>query len=280
MAKKAQQKQPGRMDNMDPRPVTDDPEYKGSGKLQGKIALITGGDSGIGEAVAIAFAKEGATAVAISYLEENEDALHTKKKVEEYGTECLLIEGDIGRSDFCNDMVHRVVDECGGLNILVNNAGEQHAQESLTDITDEQIEQTFRTNIFAPMYLTRAALKHLREGDCVINTASVVAYRGQPMLLDYSATKGAMVAFTRSLSQRLVSKGIRVNAVAPGPIWTPLIASTFPKEKVKEFGKDQPMKRPGQPFELAPAYVYLASRDSTYVSGQVIHVNGGEIVAG
>lgn len=274
-----QDQQPGHESEMTPKPKADDPQYQGSGKLRGKVALITGGDSGIGRAVAIAFAKEGAD-VAIVYLNEHDDAKQTKQLVEEQGRRATLIPGDLGDESFCQQVVQQTVDEFGKLDILVNNAAEQHPQQSLEDITAQQLERTFRTNIFSMFFLTKAALKHLHEGSAIVNTTSVTAYQGSPQLLDYSSTKGAIVAFTRSLSQSLIEKGIRVNAVAPGPIWTPLIPSTFPKDKVESFGKQVPMGRPGQPEEVAPSYVFLASDDSSYMSGQVLHVNGGEVVNG
>ncbi|MEO8285817.1 MAG: SDR family oxidoreductase [Chloroflexota bacterium] len=274
-----QDRQPGLESEMTPNPQSERPEYKGSDKLKDKIALITGGDSGIGRAVAIDFAKEGAD-VSIVYLNEHEDAEETKKQVEQEGRRCILIPGDIGDEKFCQSTVEQTVRELGGLDILVNNAAEQHPQDSIEDITSEQLERTFRTNIFSMFYMTKAALKHLREGSAIINTTSVTAYKGIPQLLDYSSTKGAIVAFTRSLSQALAEKGIRVNGVAPGPIWTPLIPSTFPPDKVKSFGADVPLKRPGQPAEVAPSYVFLASEDSSYMSGQILHPNGGEVVNG
>lgn len=274
-----QDQQPGRESEMTPQPKSDDPQYRGSGKLQGKVALITGGDSGIGRAVAIAFAKEGAN-VAIVYLNEHDDAKQTKQMVEEQGQRLLAIAGDIGDENFCQQAVQQAVDEFGKLDILINNAAEQHPQESIEDISAEQLERTFRTNIFSMFFLTKAALKHLKEGSAIVNTTSVTAYKGSPQLLDYSSTKGAIVAFTRSLSQSLVEKGIRVNGVAPGPIWTPLIPSTFPEDKVASFGKQVPMKRPGQPEEVAPSYVFLASDDASYISGQILHPNGGEVVNG
>jgi NAD(P)-dependent dehydrogenase (short-subunit alcohol dehydrogenase family) len=274
-----QDQQPGRESVMTPRPQFDDEKYRGSGKLRGKSALITGGDSGIGRAVAIAFAKEGAD-VAIVYLNEHEDAEETERLIGEQGRRCLLIAGDIGDEAFCKKAVEQTANEFGRLDILVNNAAEQHPQESIEKISAEQLERTFRTNIFSMFYLTKAALKHLKKGSAIINTTSVTAYKGSPQLLDYSSTKGAIVAFTRSLSQSLVEQGIRVNGVAPGPIWTPLIPSTFPPEKVASFGGDVPMKRPGQSEEVAPAYVFLASDDSSYMAGQILHVNGGEVVNG
>ena len=274
-----QDQQPGRESEMTPQPKADDPQYRGSGKLQGKVALITGGDSGIGRAVAIAYAKEGAD-VAIVYLNEHDDAKQTKHLVEQLGRHLLAIAGDIGDETFCQQAVQQTVDEFGKLDILINNAAEQHPQPSIEDITAQQLERTFRTNIFSMFFLTKAALKYLKEGSAIINTTSVTAYKGNQQLLDYSSTKGAIVAFTRSLSQSLVEKGIRVNGVAPGPIWTPLIPSTFPKDKVESFGKQVPMARAGQPEEIAPSYVFLASDDSSYMTGQILHPNGGEVVNG
>ncbi|MFD0696660.1 SDR family oxidoreductase [Paenibacillus sp. GCM10027628] len=266
--------QPGLEYLMNPIPISDNPEYRGSGKLTGKIAIITGGDSGIGRAVAIGFAKEGAD-TAIAYLYEREDAEATKRMVEGYGRRCLLIEGDLRQPSFSTEVVRRTLECYGILDVLVLNQGVQFPQESLLNITDEQLEDTFRTNIFPMFYLTRAALPYLNPGSSIISTASVTAYAGAPLLVDYSSTKGAIVSFTRSLSLQLASKGIRVNAVAPGPIWTPLIVSSYSAEYVKTFGLETPMKRAGQPFELAPTYIYLASDDSSYVTGQVLHVNGG-----
>lgn len=270
---------PGNESDMTKKPKSEKDTHRGSGKLQEKVALITGGDSGIGRAVAVAFAKEGAD-IAISYLNEHKDAEETKRLVEDKGRKCILISGDIGNEEFCRDTVRKTVDQLGKLDILVNNAAEQHPQESIEQITSEQLQRTFATNIFAMFYLTKAALPHLGEGSTIVNTTSVTAYKGNPKLLDYSSTKGAIVAFTRSLSESLIEKQIRVNAVAPGPIWTPLIPSTFPKEKVDKFGEDTPMKRPGQPEEVAPCYVFLASDDSSYISGQVLHPNGGTVVNG
>ncbi len=274
-----QERQPGLESEMTPKPKAEDSQYRGSGKLEGKVALITGGDSGIGRAVAIAYAKEGAK-VAIAYLDEHEDAKETKHLVEEEDSQCLTIAGDVGDERFCQLAVQQTIDTFGRLDVLVNNAAEQHPQKSIEDISAEQLERTFRTNIFSMFYLTKAALPYLKEGSAIVNTASVTAYKGNPQLLDYSSTKGAIVAFTRSLSQSLVEKGIRVNGVAPGPIWTPLIPSTFPGEKVATFGKQVPMQRAGQPEEVAPCYVFLASDDSSYMSGQVLHPNGGEVVNG
>lgn len=264
---------------MTPKPEAETPHQVGTGKLEDKVAIISGGDSGIGRAVAIAFAKEGAK-VAVLYLNEHKDAKETRSLVEKEGGECLLIAGDIGREKFCQKAVAQTVKEFGGLDIVVNNAAEQHPREDLAKITEKQLERTFRTNIFSYFFLTKAALRHLKKGSAIINTTSVTAYRGSSHLLDYSATKGAIVAFTRSLSENLIEKGIRVNGVAPGPIWTPLIPSTFPPEKVEKFGSQVPMKRPGEPSEVAPCYVFLASEDSSYMTGQVLHPNGGEIING
>jgi NAD(P)-dependent dehydrogenase (short-subunit alcohol dehydrogenase family) len=274
-----QERQPGLESEMRPKPTAEKREYRGSGKLRDKVALITGGDSGIGRAVAIAFAKEGAH-VAVVYLDEHRDAEETRRQVEQEDRRCLLIAGDIGDELFCQQAVRQTVEELGQLDILVNNAAEQHPQDGIEKISAEQLERTFRTNIFAMFFLTKAALPQLKPGSTIVNTASVTAYKGSPQLLDYSSTKGAIVAFTRSLSMSLVEKGIRVNAVAPGPIWTPLIPSTFPPEKVASFGSDVPMKRAGQPAEVATCYVFLASDDSSYISGQTLHPNGGEIVNG
>jgi len=270
---------PGQESEMKPRPKVDRPDYKGSGKLQDKVAFITGGDSGIGRAVAILFAKEGAH-VAISYLLEHRDAQETKHLVEAQGRQCLTLPGDIGEEGNCQRFIEQTVDRFGRLDVVVNNAAEQHPQEDIQKISSEQLERTFRTNIFAQFFVVKAALPHLQEGAAIINTASVTAYRGSPKLLDYSATKGAIVAFTRSLALSLADRGIRVNGVAPGPIWTPLIPSTFPAEKVAKFGTDVPLKRAGEPEEVAPAYVFLASIDSSYVTGQFLHPNGGEVVNG
>lgn len=274
-----QNQHPGIESEMIPRPQAEDSQYRGSGKLQDKVALITGGDSGIGRAVAIAYAKEGAE-IAIIYFNEHADAAETKRQVEEEQRRCLTIAGDIGDEQFCQHAVEQIVKELGHLDILVNNAAEQHPRKSIDQISAEQLERTFKTNIFSFFYTVKATLKHLKKGSAIINTASVTAYRGSPELLDYSATKGAIVAFTRSLSQALIEKGIRVNGVAPGPIWTPLIPSTFEADKVATFGSDVPMKRAGQPEELAPAYVFLACNDSSYMTGQILHLNGGEIING
>jgi NAD(P)-dependent dehydrogenase (short-subunit alcohol dehydrogenase family) len=277
LPRQQQRRRPGRESKMRPPPRAVDPDQRGSGKLSGKVALITGGDSGIGRAVAVAYAREGADIV-IAYLEEHEDAAETKRLVEATGRRCDAIAGDVGDEAFCRRAVRHALRVMGRLDVLVNNAAEQHPREDITDITAAQLERTFRTNIFAMFHLVKAALPHLREGSAIVNTTSVTAYRGSPTLLDYSSTKGAIVAFTRSLALNLAERKIRVNAVAPGPIWTPLIPSTFPPDKVESFGADTPMGRPGQPEEVAPAFVFLASDDASYVSGQVVHPNGGEIV--
>jgi len=271
--------QPGKESEMHPKPKSGTPEPECRGKLQDKVAIITGGDSGIGRAVAYAFVKEGAK-ISIVYLEEHKDAEETKKKIEEQGGECLLIAGDIGDEKFCQSAVNKTLDKFKKIDILVNNAGEQHVEKNLEDISQEQLEKTFRTNIFSYFYFAKAVLPHFSKGASIINTASIVAYKGNPLLMDYSATKGAIVAFTRSLSMSIVKKGIRVNGVAPGPIWTPLIPASFSKEHVAKFGKNTPMERPGQPEEVAPAYVFLASDEASYISGQMIHINGGVIVNG
>jgi NAD(P)-dependent dehydrogenase (short-subunit alcohol dehydrogenase family) len=272
-----QDHRPGSEAEMTPKPQAEGSKYRAAGKLEGKVALITGGDSGIGRSVAILYAKEGAD-VAILYLSEDKDAEETKRLVEAEGRRCLTLKGDVGDEQFCQQAVQQTVQELGHLDILINNAAEQHPQESIENITAEQLERTFRTNIFGMFFMTKAALPNLKEGSTIINTTSVTAYKGNPQLLDYSSTKGAIVAFTRSLSQSLVEKGIRVNGVAPGPIWTPLIPSTFPEDKVKSFGAQVPMQRAGQPEEVAPCYVFLASDDSSYISGQILHPNGGEVV--
>ena len=270
-----QEKQPGDEHKMTPEPEVIRDSYKGSDKLEGKAALITGGDSGIGRAVAVHFAREGAD-VAIVYLNEDKDAKDTKKMIEKEGRKCIIIAGDVGEEEFCRKAVQRAVKELGRLDILVNNAAEQHEQQDLKDITKEQLQRTFQTNIFGMFYMTKAALEHLKEGSSIINTTSITSYRGSNHLMDYASTKGAITSFTRSLSSNLAEQNIRVNAVAPGPIWTPLIPATFSEDKVKEFGQNVPLKRPGQPSEVAPAYVFLASDDGSYITGQVIHVNGGE----
>lgn len=274
-----QYRQPGIEQEMNPAPEYIKDSYKPAGKLSGKIALITGGDSGIGRAVSVHFAAEGAD-IAIVYLDEDADAKKTKELVEASGGRCLLIKGDVKEVSFCKKAVEKTVGEYGGLNILVNNAGMQFPENDVRNITEEQLTITFKTNIFAYFYFAEAALEYMSEGDSIINTTSVTAYRSSPSLIDYSSTKGAITTFTRSLATNLTDKKIRVNAVAPGPVWTPLIVSTFDKEKIKKFGSETAMKRAGQPSELGPAYVFLASDDASFITGQVIHVNGGEVVNG
>ena len=277
--RKAQsQRMPGIEEKMDPKPIALKPQP--SKKLAGKVALITGGDSGIGRAVALLFAQEGAD-VAISYLSEQRDADEVKRLVEEeFGQRCLLIAGDIRKERQCQKIVANTIKQFGKLDILVNNAATQTEQKSIINITDEQLYSTFETNIFSMFRITKFALPHLKKNSCIINTTSVTAYRGSPSLIDYSATKGAILTFTRSLAHNLIDKGIRVNAVAPGPIWTPLIVGSFDKRKVATFGSDVPMKRAGEPAEVAPCYLFLASADSSYITGQVMHPNGGEIING
>jgi NAD(P)-dependent dehydrogenase (short-subunit alcohol dehydrogenase family) len=273
-----QPRQPGVESTMTPKPESEARGYRPAGKLEGKVALITGGDSGIGKSVAIHYAKEGAD-VAIIYLEERGDAARTGALIEAEGRRSLLIEGDVGEREFCSRAVERTVAELGRLDVLINNAAEQHVAKDFAEISPDQLVQTFRTNVFGMFHLTQAALPHLKKGASIINSTSVTAFRGSPGLVDYASTKGAIVAFTRSLALQVVDKGVRVNAVAPGPIWTPLIPATFDADKVSKFGADTPMKRPGQPDEVAPCYVFLASDDSSYMTGQVLHPNGGEIVA-
>jgi len=276
---KKQNKQPGIEAEMSPRPEYIKPHYKAAGKLTGKIALITGGDSGIGRAVCAHFAREGAD-IAIVYLNEDVDAIETRDIVTSYGRRCLLIKGDVKKNTFCKKAVKQTVGEFGKLNILVNNAGMQVPQKDPKSIDEDQLIDTFRTNIFAYFNFANEALSFMQEGDVIINTTSVTAYRSSPNLIDYSSTKGAITSFTRSLATNLVDRKIRVNAVAPGPVWTPLIVATFDEEKIKSFGSETAMGRAGQPSELGPAYVFLASDDSSFITGQVIHVNGGEVVNG
>jgi NAD(P)-dependent dehydrogenase (short-subunit alcohol dehydrogenase family) len=275
----SQNQKPALESEMNPAPQYDRESYQGSDKLKGKVALITGGDSGIGRSVAVLYAKEGAD-VAIVYLNEHEDAQKTKELVEAQGQKCLIIAGDISGEKFCHETVEKTVAELGKLDILVNNAAEQYMEnaETLEDIDSARLGSIFSTNIFSMFYFCRAAIPHLREGSSIINTTSINAYKGNASLLSYSTTKGAILAFTRSLSQSLIAKGIRVNGVAPGPIWTPFIPDAFPAEQVKGFGKQVPMERPGQPVEVATSFVFLASDDSSYFAGQVLHPNGGVVV--
>lgn len=273
---KQRQAKPGIEADLEPRPRYEAPTYRGSGKLEGKVALITGGDSGIGRAVAVLYAREGAD-VAIVYLDEDEDALETQAAVEAEGRRCLVLPGDVSDSSFCDEAVQRTVDELGQIDILVNNAAFQQHAQTLEDISDEQLEHTFRTNIFGYFYMARAALRHMKEGGVILNTGSVTGFDGSPQLLDYSATKGAIHTFTKSLAANVLEKGIRVNGVAPGPVWTPLNPSDQTAEKVAEFGSNVPMGRPAQPEELAPAYVFLAApSDSSYITGEIMSIFGGE----
>ncbi len=272
-----QNTQPGSQLNMQPKPITDNPQYKGSGKMAGRVAVITGGDSGIGQAVAIAFAKEGAD-VAVLYLNENQDARDTQKMVESQGRHCLLVPCDLKSEQAAFDAVNKVVQAFQRVDVLVNNAAVQYPQNSIEDITTEQLGVTFNTNVMSYFSMAKACLKHMKPGSQIINTTSVTAFAGNKTLIDYSATKGAVSSFTKSLALSLVEKGIRVNAVAPGPVWTPLIPASFSAEDVAKFGKDTPIGRAAQPFELAPTYVYLACDDSAYVTGQVLHVNGGKLM--
>jgi NAD(P)-dependent dehydrogenase (short-subunit alcohol dehydrogenase family) len=272
-----QDKQPGTEHDMEPEPDTIYPEYRGSGKLEGKRALITGGDSGIGRAAAVMFAREGAD-VAVVYLDEHEDARETKQWIEQEGQRCVLIDGDVGDKSFCEQAVDEAVDALGGLNVVVNNAAVQFYREQVEAISEDQLDRTFRTNIYSMFFIVQAARPHLGEGDAIINTTSITAFRGKATLLDYSSTKGAILAYTRSLAENLVDDGIRVNAVAPGPIWTPLIPASFPADYVDSFGQSTPMGRPGQPEEVGPSYVFLASKDASYMTGQTLHPNGGQVV--
>ncbi|WP_339697849.1 SDR family oxidoreductase [uncultured Marixanthomonas sp.] len=269
------QKQPGKEHKMNPVPEVIRKNYQGSDKLKNKIAFITGGDSGIGRSVAVHFAREGAN-IAIIYVEENEDAKHTKELVEKEGKQCLLLQGDVKEKKFCKEAIKKCVETYGGVDIVVNNAAVQFPKDNIEDISEEQLHTTFQTNIYPYFHIVKAALPHLKEKGVFINTASVTAYRGSGHLLDYSSTKGAIVTFTRSLAKMLAEKKIRVNGVAPGPIWTPLIPATF--NNVSDFGQDTLLGRAGQPSEVAPAYVFLASEDSSYMTGQFLHVNGGELV--
>lgn len=271
---------PGFEYEMIPSPLYDNTLYNvKNNRLKNKVAIITGGDSGIGRAISIAFAKSGCDVIVV-YLNEDKDALETKHKVENEGRKCILIKGDICNSEFCDKIVKSTLDEFGHINILVNNSAVQYVQSNLLDISNEQFDKTFKTNVYGAFYLTKSALPYLKSGDSIINTTSVVAYHGKETLIDYSMTKGALTAFTRSLSIQLAPKGIRVNSVAPGPIWTPLIPSSFDEETVSQFGNNTPMKRAGQPIECSGAYVFLASTEASYITGQTIHINGGEIVNG
>ena len=272
------QLKPGLEEKLKPSPKSYPIENK-EGKLKGKVAIITGGDSGIGKATALLFASEGCDLV-IPYLSETTDAKKTKKEIENFGQKCLLIKGNLEKENHCKKVIIKTISEFGKLDILVNNAANHWEAKSIFDITTEQLLKTFHSNFFSVFWLTKYALEHLEKGGCIINTASVTAYRGSPHLMDYASTKGAVISFTRSLSSNLAEKGIRVNAVAPGPIWTPLIASSFSKKKVSEFGSDTPMKRAGEPNEVATCYLFLASQDASYITGQVLHPNGGEIVNG
>ncbi|MDY6782689.1 MAG: SDR family oxidoreductase [Cyanobacteriota bacterium] len=277
----SQERKPGLESKMDPPPQYDRESYRGSNKLEGKVALVTGGDSGIGRSVAILYAKEGAD-VAVSYLDEHEDAKETQRFVQEQGQKCLLLPGDISDDKFCFGLIQKVIDEFGKLDILVNNAAEQYEEDgkTLENIDAERLKKIFGINIYSMFYLTKAAIPYLKEGSTIINTTSINAYKGNSHLISYSTTKGAILAFTRSIAEPLLEKGIRVNAVAPGPIWTPFIPSTFDPDHVKGFGNQVPMKRPGQPVEVATCFVFLASEDSSYLAGQVLHPNGGVVVNG
>ena len=277
-AHESQDRQPGFEHEMQRQPDYT-PRYPGSGRLKGKVALITGGDSGIGRATAVLFAREGAR-VAIVYRDEHEDANETLGLIEGEGAEGLLIAGDVGGRRFCDRAVAEVIDRFGQIDVLVNNAAEQHAQEELEDIPEEQIDRTFRTNIFGHIFMAQAAMAHLQSGASIICVTSVTAFKGQPLLIDYASTKGAILAFVRALSGKLAERGIRVNGVAPGPIWTPLIPASFPEEKVESFGHNVPLGRPGEPNEVAPALLFLACEDASYITGQVIHPNGGTLVGG
>ncbi|OFE11338.1 NAD(P)-dependent oxidoreductase [Pseudohongiella acticola] len=274
-----QNQRPGREEKMQPRPDYYSSAYRPAGKLTGKVAIVTGADSGIGRAVAVYFAREGADVVML-YLEEHEDAELTRREVELSGREALMLAGDVADAKHCKEVIKQTLAKFGQVDVLVNNAGEQHPQQNLEDISDDQLERTFSSNILAMFRLTRAVLPHMRSGASIINTTSITAYKGNPVLIDYSATKGAVTSFTRSLSLNLAERGIRVNGVAPGPVWTPLIPSTFDEDTVSTFGANTPLGRPGQPSDLGPAYVYLACDDSSYMTGQVLHLNGGSVING
>lgn len=274
------QRKPGIEKKMSPRPVFDYPDQRGTGKLEGKIAFVSGGDSGIGKAVAVLFAKEGAD-IAISYLNEHTDARETRDIIEkQYGRRCVLLPGNLRKEKHCISVIQKTIKAYGRIDILVNNAAVHYENKDLLELSTKEMLATFETNIFSYIWITRAALPHLRRGSCIINTSSVTAYRGSAALMDYAATKGAIVSFTRSLSANLVEKGIRVNGVAPGPVWTPLIPSTLPAKKTAEHGSDAPMKRSGEPVEIAPCYLFLACGDGGYMTGQFLHPNGGEIING
>ena len=279
LRKPQHQIKPGLQSKMDPQPISDRAEIKGTGKLNGKVAVVTGGDSGIGRAVSILFAKEGAS-VAIIYVSEKNDAEETGKSIADYGSEFMLIQADISKEKNCISSINKIIKRFGTIDILVNNAATHTEQEKLEDISTAQLLQTFSTNVFSMFWITRAALSEMKKGSSIINTTSVTAYRGSDKLIDYASTKAAIVGFTRSLSSNLISRGIRVNAVAPGPIWTPLIPSSFSAKKVAKFGSDVPMKRAGEPVEVATCFLFLASNDASYITGQVLHPNGGEIING
>lgn len=272
-----QSHQPGAEYKMDPQPEFIRQSYRGIDKLKDKVAIITGGDSGIGRAVAVHYAREGADCV-IVHLEEDTDARETQSLIEAEGRRCLVLKGDVGEPSFCQEIVDKTLAEFGKLNIVVHNSAEQHAWDDITEIPADQLQRTFQTNVFSHFYLTKAALPHMHEGDSIICTSSINAFKGNPSLIDYTATKGAIQGLVRSLAKPLAEKGIRINAVAPGPVWTPLIPASFPAEKVETFGGQVPMDRAGQPSEMGPAYVYLACEESSYMSGQTLHLNGGVVL--